>query len=80
MSDYIVIHHSEDGDVTVVQLSEQELLSRLDTQYWGEIDILHQIPRISFDIHNWGTCLIIIRGNIVVPTPEEVVTKYKFGK
>lgn len=74
--DYFVINNS-DGDTYVTLISESELCKRLDENYWGDVEILTDIP-LSADTNYWGESILIIRGNIAVPSAAEVVTKHVF--
>jgi hypothetical protein len=86
---YFVIHKSEDGDLSVTQLSEEELKHCLQVEegcnYWGTNDFLHSMPDEDvrgagrFDLNSRGTHrkLLIIKGQIIVPEPKQTVTEWQ---
>jgi hypothetical protein len=71
---YFVIHNS-DGDTTVEQLTKDELTERINDKYYGKVEFLGRIWKS--DTNYWDDGLLIIKGNICVPTQAEVVLKYK---
>jgi hypothetical protein len=72
--EYFVIHNT-DGDTTVEQLTREELNKRLNDRDYGEVEFLNQIEK--HDTNYWGGNMLIIKGNICVPTQAMVVLKYK---
>ena len=67
---YFVIRNS-DGDTTVKEYTKQELLEEI-----GEFEFTFpQIPENS-DTNYWGDGVLIIKGKVVTPTAEQVVTLY----
>lgn len=74
---YFVIHNSG-GDTTVSQYTHDELLEELDDGDWGSCyTFLDSIPDNN-DTNYWGEgAVLIIKGGIVTPEEEEVITKYK---
>ena len=75
---YYVIKAGEDG-TRIEMLDKKTLQERLKEQCWGKIEILSEIPGIrspETDPNYWGNVLIIIKGKIVVPVPEQKVTKW----
>lgn len=73
---YFVISNS-DGDTTVRAISKQQLLKNIEEGDYGENanEILSFIPE-NTDTNYWGRGVLIIKGTIVVPKAEQVVTKY----
>ena len=69
---YFLISNS-DGDTHVEPLSEKELLKRLNDE--NGIDFLSELPK-EMDTNYWGEGVLIIKGEVVVPKEETVVTKY----
>jgi hypothetical protein len=73
---YIVISASE-GGLHIKELSKAQIEKNLAEEYWGsDVNIATRMPTES-DPNYWGTQLIIIKGEIVVPAKKEVVTKYE---
>ncbi len=77
MIDYITIHNGE-GDTIVTKLTAEQLHERLEENYWGNVEYLTEVPKHG-DTHLWGGAVLIIAGNVCVPTAHEVVTKYKLS-
>ena len=75
---YFVIHNG-DGDTIVQQFTKKELLDAINENYWGsDIDYLSQIPQNN-DTNYWGSDALIIKGSIVTPKAERVITKYNIN-
>ena len=74
---YYIIHNGE-GDTTVEAVNKEELLERVEEGYYGidSTEYLDELPS-NRDTNYWGGAVLIIKGTIVSPKPEEVVTKYK---
>ena len=77
---YFIISNS-DGDTSVTQMNRDELLEALQndegeegTSYWGAVDFIDNLD--EGDTNCWGGDILIIKGNILVPTPKKVVTSY----
>jgi len=71
---YFVIWNG-DGDTTVRQYTKEELLAEIEDGGFGE-GILTELPENN-DTNYWCGEALIIKGKIVTPQAEEVVTKYK---
>ncbi len=71
---YFIISNS-DGDTTIDVFTKEQLLKAIQEQYWGEREILTEIPADS-DTNYWGNAILIIKGNIVTPVAKQVITKY----
>jgi hypothetical protein len=69
---YFIIRNS-DGDTTVRTVSKEQLLRDINDGEFG--DVLSKIPENN-DTNYWGEGVLIIKGTIVVPKAEQVVTKY----
>jgi len=75
MSDYFVIMNSE-GDTSVHKMTKEELLTRLEEEYWGSNpQFINQIKQA--DTNYWGDSMMIIKGEMVEPYAEETITKYE---
>jgi hypothetical protein len=70
---YFVISNS-DGDTTITELTKEQLLKAIKENYWGTKGILDKCP--DDDTNYWGENILIIKGKIVTPVPEQVVTRY----
>lgn len=71
MSNYFVIHATEDGEVYINKYLKEDLEKKLDEHYWGDVvKIFGLIPDLSRE-----SGLLIIKGEIVVPAAVEVVKK-----
>ena len=75
MSNYFVIRNS-DGDTTVTEHSAEDLKEKLNEEYWGPVEFMDELPS-NKDTNYWGDCILIIKGEVVVPQPVETVTEYK---
>jgi len=73
MENYYVIRNSE-GDTYVERISKQELVKRLNENYYGE-EYLNGVPKES-DTNYWGGQTLIIKGEVVVPREKRVVTEF----
>lgn len=75
MENYYVIHNGE-GETTIEKLSRKELLKRLEENYYGRnIYCFDKIPD-NKDANYWAGGILIIKGTVVAPTEERVITKY----
>jgi hypothetical protein len=72
---YFVISCSEDGETTVEAMSKETLLERIESEYWGSKEVFTELPDNS-DTNYWGNGILIIKGKMVCPKAELVVTKY----
>lgn len=84
---YIVIHCSEDGDISVDQYSKEDLLRRVlgseessPQGYYGTVNCFGHIP--GSDPMMWrsragGDGILVIKGRIVQPKPVQRVTEYE---
>ena len=71
---YFIVSNS-DGDTNVESVSKEELIKRLDEQYYGEVEFLNEIE--DEDTNYWGDSILIIKGEIAVPTPKKVIETYE---
>lgn len=69
---YFIIRNS-DGDTTVREISKEQLLRDMNDGEFG--GVLGNIPE-NPDTNYWGEGVVIIKGRIVVPKAEQVITKY----
>ena len=72
---YYIIHNS-DGDTTVEQVTREELLERINENYYGADGYISSLKGMDLDTNYWGENVLIIKGEIVTPEPEKVVTQY----
>lgn len=71
---YFVITCS-DGDTIIDTISKEELTKRLNNQYYGDkINVLKKIEHE--DTNYWGEKMAIIKGELVVPEPIEVIKQF----
>lgn len=71
---YFVIHQSED-DLRIEQLDAATLNARLNEDWYGD-DFMRGIR--STDMHEWSAGdTLIIKGDIVVPKPVQVVKEWE---
>jgi hypothetical protein len=74
---YFVIRNSE-GYTRIDRIDREELERRLSEHWYGEhVRFLATIP--DSDSNNWPdpeSDILIIKGEIVTPTPQEVVMRY----
>ena len=71
---YIVITTSADG-IRIDSMSREALIDALNERDYGDLKILKSIP--DSDPDYWGDAMLILCGEVVVPTPVETVTEYK---
>jgi hypothetical protein len=78
---YFVIHGSEDGDVYVIKETKASLLKQLHPNEYGDVeiviaDILESLP--DMEMTGWdGPFILIIKGEIVIPQPLEVIPRFE---
>lgn len=74
---YFVICQPEADSVSFEQLTESELLKRLNEGYWGQdTKVLTEMPE-SYDGCLSEQGVLIIEGKIVVPQAVQTVKEYK---
>ena len=74
---YFVISNS-DGDTHVRSMSEDELVKALNPNEHGDMELNFSKALTSLgmgDTNYWGDGFLIIKGEVVVPQPMEVVTQ-----
>jgi hypothetical protein len=76
MERYFIISNS-DGDTIVDVVTKDVLLKRLDENYYGDREILSYVP--EYDTNYWGDSILIIKGDVVTPTPITTITKFDIG-
>ena len=69
---YFIIRNS-DGDTTVRAVSKEQLLRDINDGEFG--NVLSELPENS-DTNYWGEDVLIIKGKMIVPKAEQVITKY----
>jgi|1185.fasta_scaffold254923_3 hypothetical protein len=70
---YFLISVSEDGDVGMHKMDAAALAKHLNETTGSKFAT--SIP--DTDLMRWGDYELIIKGEIVVPTPREMVTKWE---
>jgi len=73
---YFVIDVTENG-AHFETLTKEQLQERLNTEYWSNPEFHDSWPSES-DINYWPTGIYINKGLMVVPSPVQTVTQYKF--
>ena len=71
---YYVIHNGE-GDTYVQAFTKEELLRAIEEKYWGDTQIMTELPD-NMDTNYWGGEILIIKGKMVAPVEKKVVTEY----
>ncbi len=73
---YFIIGMSEDGDPFHYIMSKEELEEFLEEN--SEQDFMDEEDLKNYsDSNYWNDSILIIKGEIIIPEPVEVVTKYK---
>ena len=67
---YFVIYCSEDGDISIDQFNEEELVEKLDDSYWGKIKFMKEIKET--DPQYWDNELLVIKGKIIKKLNEVI--------
>lgn len=75
MEKYFVISNG-DGDTYISMISKEELLIRLNENYWGEDVVFFDEMPSQRDTNYWGEKVLIIKGEVAVPKAKEVITSY----
>ncbi len=79
---YYVLHRGCD-EPSFEEMSKEELLKRLGSHYYGDHQILERLDEVrsdgsrTIDLECMCGEMIIIKGEIVVPKPKEVVIEYE---
>ena len=74
---YMVISNGE-GDTSVRVFTEEELKHALAVNYWGDVGFVDiNDLKDDPDTNYWCDKILIIKGEIVLPKPIEVVTAYQ---
>lgn len=71
---YFVIHNGE-GDTTVRVYTKEQLLKEFEEEGAFHEGIFEEMPG-GCDTNYWQGKALIIKGSLVSPQPEQVVTKY----
>lgn len=78
MKNYFVIHSDEDGEVTISNFTEEELLKELEENTWETKGFITTISDTYQDLQNLDSDkLLIIKGEIVKPKPKNIVKSYE---
>jgi len=75
MEKYFIINNS-DGDTCVDCVSKEELLKRINSGYYGEHQSFLDVMPNESDTNYWGDNILIIKGEIVSPKEQKIVTEY----
>jgi hypothetical protein len=70
---YFVISPGE-GDPRIEPLTREELTRRLSEGYYGDVGFMGSLR--NKNINEWGDNIMIIKGEVVIPRPVEVVKRY----
>lgn len=79
---YFIIYTSEDGDVSLEAVTQEEVLKRVTpdedgyTYYGPQAEIHSHMAAGGVDLQ-CGSGVYILKGQLVVPLPKEVVTKFE---
>lgn len=76
MEQYFIIRNSN-GDTYVESVSKDELLKRLKDEDYGRNAVFLDGMPSDRDTNYWGEDILIIKGKIVCPVEEKIVTQYK---
>jgi len=76
MEKYFIIRNSN-GDTYVESVSKDELLKRLKDEDYGRNAVFLDSMPSDRDTNYWGEDILIIKGKIVCPVEEKIVTQYK---
>ena len=75
MEKYFVILNS-DGDTRIDCVSKEEMLKRINEKYYGEHKNFLDVMPTESDTNYWGDNILIIKGSVVCPKEQKVVTEY----
>ena len=74
---YFLIYGTEDGG-QIQAIGGDELLDRLTSGYYGDMDFIKPGEPFDGDTNYWGEGVyLLIKGEIVVPKAKETVTEYE---
>ncbi len=76
MSDKYYVLTNSDGDVSIEELTKEELLERINEEYYGNPKF-NLVSKIDSDLTAYLDGLIIIKGKCIIP--HEVMTVTEFG-
>jgi len=76
MERYFVIYNP-DGDTTVHMYTKEQLLLELNQEGLSDVEFMDKID--DADTNYWGGQMLIIKGRIEVPYPEQIITKFKIN-
>jgi hypothetical protein len=71
---YFLIECSEDGDVSITQHDRESLVKSISNGEYKNATFINSVPGV--DPQYWGGQVLVIKGEIVVPKPKEVVMEY----
>jgi len=72
---YFLIRNS-DGDTSVTPMTKDQLLKSLNDEDFGsDVKFLSEVPSYE-DTNYWGGKALLIKGEVVTPTPKEKVIEY----
>jgi hypothetical protein len=72
---FVVLTQSEDG-LHIEQMDEVTLVKRLEEAYYGDLEPLDHLPKFE-DGQFRESGMIILSSEVIVPTQEHVVTRYR---
>lgn len=74
---YFILHSGDDG-FSAEMVDEKTLLERLNEDYYGDVEALltDNFP-VNPDPNYWGSRLMIIKGDLVMPKPVTTVQTWE---
>ena len=66
---------NSDGDTLVECVTKQELLKRINQGDYAHASFLTELPTEN-DTNYWGEGVLIIKGSIVSPFEQKVITEF----
>jgi hypothetical protein len=74
---YFLFRGTEDGG-QVDWMTREELLERLEQNYWGPIEIVSDPAELpGSDPNYWGDKALLVEGKTIKPQPKETVTSWE---
>jgi len=73
---YYVITQTEDGEISLDDLTSEQLKGRLNENYYGDVVFTTKLPA-GYLNDDLGNKMIIIKGNTITPKPVQKVVSYE---
>ena len=74
--EYIVLYCNDDGETSITYYNKQELESLLNSD-WSEGATYLDSTETTIPWSVEGTYYMIIKGQVIVPQPKQIVAKYE---